>query len=273
MFCLRWAANDFRIVYINTLHGRLMLPELTQDEVSAALDAVAASVLDALGVVAAPIDALALARSLGLAVAWDSAQQVRGRTVRLRASGGGQPRGSILLRPEPRRERLQWAIAHEIGETCAVQVFDRLGVDPREAPTDARETVANQLAGRLLLPRAWFAADARDVGWDLFELKRRYSTASHELIARRMLDFEPSIIITVFDHGRRTVRQGNLPRRPPPLVPCELAAWRAAHEQSRQTIEELPTCRVQAWPVHEPDWKREILRTQCHAYEDIDGFD
>ena len=40
-------------------------------------------------------------------------------------------------------------MAHEIGETCACQVFDRLSVDPREAPPGARETVANQLAGRL----------------------------------------------------------------------------------------------------------------------------
>jgi hypothetical protein len=250
-----------------------MLPELTQDEYSAALDAVAANVLDSLGIVAPPIDALALARSLGLAVAWDSAQQGRGRTVRLRGFASGKARGSILLRPEPRPERLQWAIAHEIGETCAFQLFDRLGVDPREAPRDARETAANQLAARLLLPRMWFEDDARNAGWGLFELKRRYATASHELIARRMLDFEPSIIITVFDHGQRTVRQGNLPKRPPPMMPCELTAWRAAHEQRQHAIEEHPSCRVQAWPVHEPDWKREILRTECRAYEDVDGFD
>ena len=36
----------------------------------------------------------------------------------------------------------------------------RWGVDLREAVPRAREEVANQLAGRLLLPTAWFAADA-----------------------------------------------------------------------------------------------------------------
>jgi hypothetical protein len=27
-------------------------------------------------------------------------------------------------------------------------------------------------------------------------------------------------------------------------------------------------CRVQAWPVHEPGWKREILRSEWHALDD-----
>ena len=81
-------------------------------------------------------------------------------------------------------------------------MFEILGVDAREAPPNTRESVANQLAGRLLLPVAWFKPKAVRAGWDLFELKREFSTASHELIARRMLDFEPAVMITVFDHGR-----------------------------------------------------------------------
>jgi hypothetical protein len=245
-----------------------MLPELTQDEFSAALDAVASGILDMAGQDAPPVDAARLARALGLVLAWDTEQPGRGRVVRLAGFGGTQPCGSIRLRPEPRPERLQWATAHEIGETCACQVFDRLGVDPREAPAGAREMVANQLAGRLLLPRDAFAADGRASGWDLLELKSRYTTASHELIARRMLDFDPPIIITVFDQGRRTWRKGNLDRRPPALLPLEAAARHAAHERGEPVVEETPLCRVQAWPIHEPQWKREILRAEWQADED-----
>jgi hypothetical protein len=253
--------------------GPTMLPELTQDEFSAALDAVALSVLDAGAQNAPPVDATQLARALGLVLAWDVEQTGRGRVVRLAGFGGAQPRGSILLRPEPRPERLQWATAHEVGETCACQVFDRLGVDPREAPAGAREAVANQLAGRLLLPRDAFAADGRASGWDLLALKVRYATASHELIARRMLDFECPIIITVFDQGRRTWRKGNLERRPPALLPLEAAARHAAHERGEPVVEETPLCRVQAWPIHEPHWKREILRTEWQADDDGPGAD
>ncbi len=133
--------------------------------------------------------------------------------------------------------------------------------------------VANHLAGRLLLPRKWFGAEGAACGWDLFELKACFATASHELIARRMLDFAVPIAITIFDHGQRTFRRGNLPGHLPPLAALELAAWRRAHEDGQPAVESHPLCRVQAWPVHEPDRKREILRTQWHADEDCEAFD
>jgi hypothetical protein len=105
----------------------------------------------------------------------------------------------------------------------------------------------------------------------LFELKRRYATASHELIARRMLDFAPRVTITIFDHARRTFRRGNM-RPAPPWGPLELAAWRVAHQQALTAVEANHACRVQAWAVHEPDWKREILRTEYHAGDDGDAI-
>jgi hypothetical protein len=156
-------------------------------------------------------------------------------------------------------------VAHEIGELCACRVFARLSVDPREAPAAAREAVANQLASRILLPRDLFDRHGRSCGWDLFALKSRFPAASHELIARRMLDFWPSVIITIFDHGRQTFRRGNLPFRLPPLSATEQSAWRTAHEQSLVALEADFCRRVQAWPVHEPDWKREILRAEWLA--------
>jgi hypothetical protein len=250
-----------------------MLPELTQDELSAALDAVAAEALAVLQLESPPVDTIQLARALGLAVAWDTSQSGRGRIVRLSGFADREAQGSILLRPDPRRERLQWAVAHEIGEACACQVFDRLLVDPREASPGAREMVANQLAGRILLPREWFGPDGRECDWELFELKRRYPTASHELIARRMLDFPPRVIVTIFDHSRRSFRRGNLTGWLPAMAPLELTAWRNAHETAKLVVEENPTCRVQVWPVHEPEWKREIIRTHWNLDEDWQGFD
>jgi hypothetical protein len=236
-----------------------MLPELTVQEWAAALDVTAAELLARLPLPAPPVDALRLAEVLGLDVAWDDRQQGRGRIARLAVAGGS---GSILLRPDPRRERLQWAIAHEIGEFCAHRAFAQLGIDPREAPPGTREAVANQLASRLLLPRDWFADDGRRTGWDLFELKARYATASHELVARRMLDFEPAVVITIFDHGRRTFRRGNLPFRLPPLSEPEHAAWVDAHGSGTLAEQTDYAWHVRAWPVHEPGWKREILRAQ-----------
>ena len=252
-----------------------MLPDIAKEELAAALDATVAEILAATGVEGPPVDAREVARELLLTVAWDARQSGRARIVHLAGDPGGSFNGSILLRPEPRTERRHWAIAHEIGEEAAERVFRLLGVDPRAAPTATREHVANQLAGRLLLPTDWFAADGAVCDWDLFALKERYGTASHELIARRMLDFDRPVIVTVFDHGERTWRRSNVPGRIPPLNGQEQIAWRQAHQTSEPADLESHSLRVRAWPIHEvtgaitpvagaitpAGWKREIVRT------------
>ncbi|HUT10047.1 MAG TPA: ImmA/IrrE family metallo-endopeptidase [Thermoguttaceae bacterium] len=243
-----------------------MLAEIVPEELAAGLDAVAWQVLAEAGVEGPPVDAFEVARALGIAVALDDRQRGRARYVRLAGRGRRRPRATILLRPDPRAERRQWAVAHEIGEHAARRVFAHLGVDPREAGPNARETAANHLAGRLLLPTEWFAADAVDCGWDLVELKSRYATASHELIARRMLECGPPVIISIFDHQELYFRRSNLPGRVPPPSSVEIQCWRAVHAANRpQQAYEGPRT-IQGWPVHEEGWKREILRTEV---EDI----
>jgi len=239
-----------------------MLPEITQEELSAALDAVVMEVLQEAGIDRPPVDAMAITRRFGITVAQDDRQRGRARYVRLRGTGGRKPSPTILLRPEPRRERRQWAVAHEIGEHVAHRVFDRLLVDPREAAPKARERVATDLATRLLLPGPWFAIDAPACGWDLPGLKSRYTTASHELIARRMLDLATPVIVTIFDHGQLSFRRSNVPGRVPPPSSVEMACWRTVHAHARAHRSSEGSQTTQAWPVHEPGWKREILRTE-----------
>lgn len=239
-----------------------MLPELTQHELAAAVDHVAAGLLERTGIAAPPVDAFRVAASCGLSVLTDEEQGGRARFVRLQRQLPGCTAGSIFVRSDSRPERMQWAVAHEIGESQAARVFRQLGVAACEAMAGARERVANALASHLLLPTAWFLADARQCRWDLADLKRRYATASHELIARRMLDFEPPVIVTVFDQGRVTWRHASLGGRPPRLVPEERICWRQAHETG-----EPQSCRgrgldIHAWAVHEPGWRREIMRTE-----------
>ena len=239
-----------------------MLPAITPDDLSAALDAVGMEVLDAAGIDRPPVDAIRLARRLGITVAVDDRQRGRARYVRLRGPRGRKPRPTILLRPEPRRERRHWAVAHEIGEHVAYRVFGLLSVDPREAAPNAREKVAMYLATRLLLPSPWFAADATTCAWDLLRLKSRYATASHELIARRMLDLGPPVIISIFDLGQLSFRGSNVPGQVPPPSSGEMACWRAVHTRNVPEESTDGPHKIQAWPVHEPGWKREILRTE-----------
>jgi hypothetical protein len=241
-----------------------MLAEFPREELAAGLDAVVAEILALAGVERPPVDAFAVARALDITVAADDCQDGRARYVRRK--GRSRPAATILLKADPRAERRQWAVAHEIGEHATQRAFAVWGVDPRETPPNAREAVASHLAGRLLLPTAWFAADAAECGWDLLALKTRYASASHELIARRMLECRPPVIITIFDQRAMHFRRSNLPGRIPPPSPAELACWRAVHHGNRaQTAAEGP-CTVQGWPVHEDGWQREILRTEIDEY-------
>jgi hypothetical protein len=245
-----------------------MLSEIPAEEFAAALDACAADVLWEAGVVEPPVDALDVADGLGLVVARDDGMPCRGRYVRLaeyNAEGGGGL-GTIVVGTAERPEREHWAVAHEIGESIAWRVFERLGIAFDEALPATREIVANRFAGALLLPRRWFAADGRDFNWDLFSLKERYETASHELIARRMLEMRPPVVITICDLGRVHWRKSNVSARPPAMLPEEVAAWQEAHQTGLAASERLDSETglesVHCWPVHEPDWKREILRSE-----------
>ncbi|MEX0642434.1 MAG: ImmA/IrrE family metallo-endopeptidase [Pirellulales bacterium] len=245
-----------------------MLPEIPADEFADALDACVGGVLWETGVEQPPVDALVVAGRLGMVVAQDRNLPGRARFARLADERGSEcGQATIVVGPAERPEREQWAVAHEIGECVAYRVFDTLAVRPELAPPHARELVANHLAGCLLLPRPWFAVDGSALDWELFKLKRRYSTASHELIARRMLEMRPPIVITVCDLGRVAWRRSNASGRPPRMLPEDLTVWRESHATGlpcRAMLDSSATGleSVRCWPIHEPDWKREILRSE-----------
>jgi hypothetical protein len=249
-----------------------MIAEIAEDEFAAALDACSAEILWEANVFEPPVDAFAVAAGLGLDVARDLRMPARGRFVRLAAGNGrhAESCGTIVVGDGERPEREQWTIAHEIGESAAYRVFERLGVAFDETLPNARELVANRLASSLLLPRRWFAADGPELSWDLLALKERYATASHELIARRMLEMRPPIAITLCDLGRVRWRRSNVTARPPALAPNERAIWQEAHVTGMSATAMLDPesglQHVSCWPIHEPGWKREILRSEVAEF-------
>ncbi|HEY7687586.1 MAG TPA: ImmA/IrrE family metallo-endopeptidase [Dongiaceae bacterium] len=245
-----------------------MLAEITSHELAAALEDCAANLLWEAGIIRPPVHARHVAEQLGLIVATAPCAAHRARFMRLAAPAAGcRGRELIVVGPSERPERDHWAVAHEIGESVAGRVFDRLGIRPDAASPAARELVANRLAGCLLLPRFWFEVDGRELDWDLFSLKARYATASHELIARRMLELRPPIVVTVCDLGRTSWRRSNVARHVPRLLPAERGAWARSHTSGlpySATLDPGATGleRIRCWPIHEPDWKREIILSQ-----------
>lgn len=236
-----------------------------------ACDDVVEELLDDLSLESAPpIDAIAVAKQLGMDVVYDQSMRTRARFKRL----AGSP--TIFLKPEERPERLQWAVAHELGERLAARVFEKLERDhssdqvrPGSPRGLMREQVANEIAGRLLLPRRWFFDALEQNDFDLHALKNQFSTASYELILLGLLRWPEWSVVTVFDNQevtRRFSNRGSAPR----LSPLEYDVWQECHQTGRSCERSADGVRVRAWAAHQDDWKRELLRTA--ACEEIQEF-
>lgn len=233
-----------------------MIDDLSREEVVQAVDRLVDELLDAAHIVGPPVDAIALAQQhLGMVVCLDQRQSQRGRAQR----SLGQKQ--IFLRPEPREERHQWTVAHEIGEHYKAELLRRLGVDPAETRAMAGESLANLFAYRLLVPTRWFAEDAPGLDHDLLALKKRYTTSSHEVLAWRFLDLPTPCLVTIVDNGAIHRRKSNAWPARRRLEPAEAKCQRLVHESGRTKVVRQEGWTVQGWPIHQLDWKREILRS------------
>ncbi len=233
-----------------------MFDDFPREDVVAAVDRLVDELLRAAHIEQPPVDAIRLAQKhLGMIICMDSRQQQRGRAQR--ATGVRQ----IYLRPEPREERHQWTVAHEIGEHFKSELLARLGVEPSATRAMAGESLANLFAYRLLVPTCWFSPDARVFDYDLAALKERYSTSSNEVLAWRFLDLPEPCIVTVIDKDSISRRRSNSWPIKRKLEPAEQKCQRLVHQSGRARVLRENGWTVQGWPVHEADWKREILRS------------
>jgi Zn-dependent peptidase ImmA (M78 family) len=238
------------------------MEELSREEVHEALDRAVEELLAAAGVSGPPVDVIKIAqRHLGMVVCLDRRQEQRGRAQR------AGDRKHIFLRPEPCEERHQWTVAHEIGEHLKADLLLRVGIEPGGTRPMFGESLANLFAHRLLVPTSWLRDDAPACAFDLPELKARYATASHEVIAWRLLDLPHPCIITVVDNGHVHRRRSNAWPVRKDLESIEAECQRYVNYFSRPHQTGRDGWAVQGWPVHQPDWKREILRSVVEAAE------
>ncbi|GIW81138.1 MAG: hypothetical protein KatS3mg105_2945 [Gemmatales bacterium] len=247
--CFRVRIKDHR--------GKTMDVSLSREEVIQEVDRAVDELLASAGVSEPPVDAIRIAQDcLGIVVCLDSRQPQRGRAHR---AGGKQ---HIFLRPEPSEERHQWTVAHEIGEFLKGDLLRRCHIEPEQTPVMMGESLANLFADHLLLPTRWFLADSRELRFDLFALKRRYRTASHEVIAWRWLDCPEPCVVSIIDNDRVWRRRSNAwPVRSRRLEPAELECQRQVHMTKQNQMVSQDGWTVQGWPIYQAEWKREILRS------------
>lgn len=233
-----------------------MMDELPREDVTRTIDTMVDELLTAAKLDGPPVDVIALAQQhLDMIVILDRRQPQRGRAQRVLG------KKQIYLKPESREERHQWTVAHEIGEHLKSELLERLSITPSEARAMAGESLANLFSYRLLVPTCWFKDDAKAAGYDLLELKRRYSTSSHEVIAWRFLDLAGPCVVTIIDNERIHRRRSNAWPIKRELVPIEEKCWKRVTTTGEAQQMRDGAWTVQGWPVQELDWKREILRS------------
>ncbi|HEV3119829.1 MAG TPA: ImmA/IrrE family metallo-endopeptidase [Gemmataceae bacterium] len=236
------------------------MQDVEREEVVVVIDRAIDDLLRDAGIDKPPVDAIGLARShLGMEVCVDNGQPQRGRAQR--SAGARQ----IYLRPEPTVERHQWTVAHEIGEHFKASLLARLGIEAQQTSPFAGETLANLFAYHLLVPACWLTTDAPSCAYDLLHLKALYATASHEVIAWRMLDLPQPCIITVLDNNRIHRRRSNAWVVRKKLAAAEEKCQQCVHAHGRPHLVREEGWTVQGWPIHRTEWKREILRSVIEA--------
>ncbi|MGC3966450.1 MAG: ImmA/IrrE family metallo-endopeptidase [Pirellulales bacterium] len=211
------------------------------------------------------VDAVAVAKRLGIVVATDRGMTGRARRCLL-SVGAGRSQAAIYVCPEERPERRQWSIAHELGEHLAAEIFAESGLGKQDATSERREQSANDFASALLLPRSRFVRQGETDDWDLPTLKQVFWSASHALIARRIAAVLPGSQVTIVDDGRVTTRLSNANCRSP-LQPGECAMLKRCAKSGAVQERRFANVRLRCWPIHEAARRREILLTQATGSE------
>ena len=226
----------------------------------AACDAVAEELLAEAGIVGAPVDAFAVARRLGFETILDASQLVRTRFKVLR----GRP--TLFVRPDRVAERQHWAVARAIAERSLDRIAAKLN-HRGPLPGRLKEQIANEMASRLLLPKRWFFPAVEELDGDVMALKRRFATASHELVLLAMLRLPEKNVVALFDDMRVMRRFGNRGGQPE-MTELESAVWRQVHRLGMPSDVEDHGMRVQCWPLHIDGHRREFMRVSWPAESD-----
>jgi hypothetical protein len=233
--------------------------DFSQDELFDAIDRIVAGLLERAGVLAPPVEALAIAEEhfgIPVEVVEPAEEDERGRRrPRARSASAG-----IVLSPDMTVEQQHKAAAEGIAKALLPEILRKLDVPLGSENKQFAAHVRGLVVGRLLVPTKLLRAALRDCRYDLAELKKRFATASEEMIALRWLDLDEPCVVSILDDGIVVTRRGN---RNPAGKKLETAE-QTCHDRVAEL--ELPHrvradgWTVQGWPVPGRAFQRIILR-------------
>ena len=192
-----------------------------------------------------PINPERIARALRINVLDRELPMRRGQSYRYRGMK------FVDIGKTDRAERRNFTLAHEIME---LELPDTI------LDKQARHEIAVRGAAALLCPTRFFRDACASGPFDLFELKAAFTTASHEVVALRSLDFSEAII-TVFDNGRLVNRQTSYPFGPQAVSPQERELMRRVVLSGEVERDAWEAISATGYPIFEDKFKRVILQT------------
>jgi hypothetical protein len=232
--------------------------DFSQEELVDAIDRLVAGMLERAGANTPPVDALAIAEHhLGIPVELvePAEEDDSGRRPRSRPSGGG-----ITLTTDMSDEQQQRAAAVGIAGLLLPEIYRKVGVVAGSESKQFTAHVRGLTVARILIPGRLLRAALRDCKYDVPELHKRFSTASMEAVAARLLDLDDPCVIAVVDDGVVASRRAN---RMPANRKLEAAEQECV---DRVTELDLPhRARIGewtawGWPVPNRPFRRIILR-------------
>lgn len=234
------------------------MSDFSAEELFEACDRLVAGLLDRAGVTDPPVDALRIAEDhLGIPVEIAEPEEDEQGRPRPRAR---RPTSGIVLSPHMSAEQQQSAAAQGIARTLLPDLLRKLGIVPGSETKQAAAHFRGLLIARLLVPTRMLRSALRNCKYDMVALKERFSTASFESIALRLLDLDDPCVIAVVDDGVVAVRRSNATQTTRKLTPAEQRCLDRVMELDRPHSTRLEGWSVQGWPVPGRPFRRVVLR-------------
>jgi predicted transcriptional regulator len=231
--------------------------DFSQEELIEAIDRLVAGLLERAGVTAPPVDALAIAEHhLGIPVeVVEPADESGRRRPRARPSGGG-----ITLTTDMSDEQQQRAAADGIARLLLPDVYRKVGVVPGSESKQFAAHVRALIVARVLIPGRLLRAALRDCKYDVPALHERFSTASMEAVAARLLDLDDPCVIAIVDDGVVASRRGNRMPATRKLETAEQECVDRVMELDLPHRARVGEWTAWGWPVPGRPFRRIILR-------------
>ena len=231
-------------------------------DLHSAIDRVVGSYLESMRLFQPPVDWVELALSIP-GIQRETAHEATGLSRKRAAS-----KGKLLLGDSLKEESRQRLAAQAIAHFLLPRVGDILGAESGEKLPAGW---VRALVDRLMVPPLWFRDIWRNVEGDFAKVLTRFAFTPMELVAQRLLDSAEPTVLSIIDHGTLAHRASNGPRAGKVLWPVEKECREYVAHFSRARRISQGGMTVWGWPIHQSDWKKEVLRTVLSEDGDLLG--